>query len=69
MNQLHPNLTFTPTIEDKNTINFPNLQLIRQLTGIAIDIYRKSTTTDTTINYTSSHPREHKMAARRYLIN
>jgi len=69
INQLLPNLTFTPTTEDKNTINFPNLQLIRQPTGIEIDIYRKPTTTDTTINYTSSHPREHKMAARRHLIN
>ena len=69
LNRLHPNLTITPTIEDKNTINFLDLQLIRQPTGIEIDIYRKPTTIDTTINNTSNHPREHKMAAYRYLIN
>ena len=67
INQLHPNLTFTPKIENKNTINFLDLQLIRQPTGI--DIYRKPTTSDTTINYSSNHPREHKMTAYRYLIN
>jgi hypothetical protein len=29
----------------------------------------KPTTTDTTINFTSNHPTEHKKAAYRYLIN
>jgi hypothetical protein len=32
-------------------------------------IYRKPTTTDTTINFTSKHPMEHKISTYRYLIN
>jgi len=34
-----------------------------------IDIYKKPTTTDTTIKYLSNHPMEHKLAAYRYHIN
>jgi len=33
-----------------------------------IDIYRKTTSIDTTINFFSNHPTEHKMAAYRYYI-
>jgi len=32
-------------------------------------VFRKSTTTDTTIHYLSNHPQEHKLAAYRFLIN
>ena len=69
LNKIHPNLKFTPTLEHNNTINFLDLLIIRHPTHIDIDIYRKPTTTDTTINYNSNHPTEHKMAAYRYLIN
>ena len=69
INNIHPNLYFTPTQEQNNTINFLDLLLIRQPTTIDIDIFRKPTTTDTTINFTSNHPTEHKMAAYCHLIN
>jgi hypothetical protein len=69
VNRVHPNLTFTPTQEENNSISFPDLLITRQPQGIEIDIYRKPTTTDTTINFASNHPMEHKMAAYRYLIN
>jgi len=36
---------------------------------LEIDVFRKPTTTDTTINYLSNHPQEHKLAAYRFLIN
>ena len=36
---------------------------------MSIDIYRKPTETDTTINYHSNHPPEQKMSAYRYHIN
>jgi hypothetical protein len=32
-------------------------------------MYRKTTTTDTTIKFLSNHPPEHKLAAYRFLIN
>jgi len=34
-----------------------------------ISIYRKTTCTDTTIQFSSNHPHEHKIAAFRYYIN
>jgi hypothetical protein len=36
--------------------------------SIEIDMYRKPTTTDTTINFISNHPMEHKLAAYRYYL-
>ena len=36
---------------------------------MSINIYRKPTETDTTINYRSNHTPEQKMAAYRYHIN
>ena len=69
INKVYPNLKFTPTFEHDNSIRFLDLLIIRHTTQIEIDIFRKSTTTDTTINYTSNHPTKHKMAAYCYLIN
>jgi len=68
INTVHHNLQFTPTFEHNNNKSFLDLLTIRHPTQIEIYIFRKPTTTDTTINYTSNHPTEHKMAAYRYLI-
>jgi len=64
INKTHPNLQFTPSHEHKNSISFLDLLLIRQPDKIEIDVYRKPTTTATTINYTSNQPNEHKMTNR-----
>ena len=69
INKVHPNLQFTPTFQHNNRISFLDLLIIRHPTQIETDIFRKTTTTDSTINYTSNHPTEHKMAAYRHLIN
>jgi hypothetical protein len=69
INKTHSNLQFTPTHEHNNSKSSLDLLLIRQHDKIEIDIFRKPTTADTTINYTSNHPIEHKMAAFRYLTN
>jgi hypothetical protein len=69
INNIDTALKFSPTHEHKNTINFLDLSIIRCPSKIEIDVYRKPTTTDTTINHTSNHPPEHKMAAYRYMIN
>jgi len=69
INKIHPNLQFTPTLEHNNSVSFLDLLIIRHPTQIEIDIFRKPTTTDTTINYTSNHPTEHKMAAYHHMIN
>jgi hypothetical protein len=69
LNKIHPNIEFTPTQEHNNNISFLDLLIIRQPSKIEIDICRNPTTTNTTINVTSNHPAEHKIAAYCYLIN
>jgi hypothetical protein len=67
-NSMHCNLQLTPTLESNNQISFLDLLITRKSLQIEIDIYRKHTVTDTTINYLSNHPIEHKVAAYRYYI-
>ena len=59
---------FSGTYEDDGQINVLDLLLIWKEPNIHIDIYRKTTSIDTTINFFSNHPTEHKMAAYRYYI-
>jgi hypothetical protein len=66
--KIHPNITLNPTFEEDNRISFLDLQIIRKQNNIEIDMYRKPTTTNTTINYISNHLQEHKVAAYRHLI-
>jgi len=47
---------------------FLELTITRKQTNLETDIYRKPTTTDTTINFPSNHFIEHKTAAFRYHI-
>jgi hypothetical protein len=49
-------------------INFLDLAITRKTTNLEIDIFQKPATTNTTINYLSSHPLEEKLAAYRYYI-
>ena len=63
------NLSFKLTTEHKNGINFLDMTIDRKENKLEIGIYRKETSTDTTIHYTFNHPIEHKMAAFRYYIN
>jgi hypothetical protein len=51
MNNIHENIIFKPTHENNNQINVLDLLLIRKESSIEMDIYRKPTTTDTTINF------------------
>ena len=55
--------------EANNRINFLDLQIIKNTLKLEIDIYQKPTTTDTTINFTSNQPMEHKTAAYRYYFS
>lgn len=69
MNNIHPALQFKPTTEANNSIYFLDLTITRQHNKLTLNIYRKTTTTDTTIHYNSNHPTEHKTAAYRFLLN
>jgi hypothetical protein len=62
-NQLHKHLEFKLTQEEENQTNFLDLTIIRNTNHFDTDIYRKPTTTDTTIHSSYNHPMEHKLAA------
>ena len=66
---IHKNLKFTITQENNKQINFLDILITRREQKLDINIYRKRTTTDTTINYLSNHPTEREIAAYRYYIN
>lgn len=49
-------LEFKQTKEEKGLINYLDLTANRHTDHITIELYRKFTSTDTTIHYTSNHP-------------
>jgi hypothetical protein len=68
-NHYNPDLHFTSTHENNNCINYLDLTITRAAHSLQLGIYRKPTNTDTTINYNSTHPIQHKLAAYRYYIS
>ena len=56
------------TYENKGYINFLHLFIIQKPSSLEINIFRKQTTTDTTINCFPNHPIEHKISTFRYHI-
>jgi hypothetical protein len=66
---IHTDLQFKPTSETDFSINFLYLLLHRTSHGPEREVYRKPTSTDTTIHYNSHHPIEHNLAAYRFLPN
>jgi hypothetical protein len=58
INKIHNNIKLNPTYEEHNSIAFLNLTITCRHTKLEADIYRKPTTTDTTINFLSNHPIE-----------
>jgi hypothetical protein len=69
MDTIHGNIKLNPTHETNDKVNFLDLSITRKPTSLELDIYHKPTATDTTINFLSNHPLEHKLAAYRFSIN
>jgi len=67
-NTIHSNIQLNPAQETNGNICFMDLSITRKPTCLEIGIYRKPTSTDTTINFLSNHPLEHKLAAYQFLI-
>jgi hypothetical protein len=65
---VHNNIQLNPTQETNGNICFMDPSTTRKPTCLEIDIHRKPTATDTTINFLSNCPLEHKLAAYRFLI-
>jgi len=68
INKICNNIKLNPTYKEHNSIAFLDLTITRRHTKLEVDIYRKPTTRDTTIEFLSNHPIEQKMAAFRFHI-
>ena len=68
-NHVAPKLKFTSEKGTESKINFLDITITREQNKFSIDIYRKPTYTDAIIPFDFCHPKEHKMAAIRYLYN
>ena len=69
MNNINEQLDFKATREINKSINYLDLTINRSINKIEINIHRKPTNADITIQHTSNHPRDHKLAAFTYYIN
>jgi hypothetical protein len=69
VNNIDKHLQFKLTSEEHNSINYLDLMIYQNNTNLEIGIFRKPTSTDTTIHFRSNHPLEHKLAAFNYYIN
>jgi len=68
-NKIDKNIQFKISTEENNTINYLDISIHRNNNSIDISIYRKPTCTDTTIQFSSNHPFEHKISSFRYYIH
>ena len=62
------NLQFKMSTEENNT-NYLDISIHRNNNNIDLNIYRKPTSTNTTIQFSSNYLYEHKIAAFRYYIH
>jgi hypothetical protein len=69
MNNIDKNLEFKISGEENNSISYLDLSIHRNTNSINLSIYRKPTHTDITIQFSSNHPHNHKLAALNYYIN
>ena len=66
INKIQNNIKHNATYEERNSIASLDLTITCRHTKLDVDIHRKATTTDTTINFLSNHPIEQKMPAFRF---
>lgn len=69
LNNINSHIQFTHEIETNESINYLDLTIKKQDNCLKYSIYRKLTTTDTTIAADSHHPWVQKMSAYNYYVN
>jgi hypothetical protein len=69
MKSFHPNLEFTPTLEEHNSVNNLDSSLHKSPQTLQLSTHRKPTHPDTTIHFTSTHPLRQKLAAYHFYVN
>jgi Cdc6-like AAA superfamily ATPase len=62
-------LGYKATEETNDSINYLYITINRNINKTELDIYRKPTNADITVQYTSNHPQDHKQAALTFYIN
>lgn len=62
-------MEFNLTEEEIRNLNYMDLSTSRLNGTPSLEIYRKTTQTDTTIHFISNHPMEHKLATSLFHIN
>jgi hypothetical protein len=55
-------------MEDHDIITLLDLLIVRNKDKLEIDVYRKPSTTDTTMHFIFNHPMEHKLAVYRLSV-
>jgi hypothetical protein len=68
LSTIHNNNQLSLAHENNHIFRILDLKITRKPSHLNIGIYRKPTTIDTTINFLSNQPPEHKLAAYRFLI-
>ena len=72
LNKTHPNIKFTLEHEADNKISFLDAMIVKQNGNLAFKVYRKPTTTNSTIHSSSFHPlsqkRQHIIASSTELL-
>jgi hypothetical protein len=68
INNIHSNIKLNPTSEKHGSTDSLDLTITHKHKQLEVNIHRKPTSTDKTINFHSSHPIEQKMAAFRFHI-
>jgi hypothetical protein len=68
MDTIHSNIKLNATHETNDRYQLLG-PITRKPTSLELDIYHKPMATDTTIDFLTNHPLEHKLAAYRFFIN
>jgi hypothetical protein len=61
INKIHTDIKLNPIQENNGCISFLDVFIIRKPSNLETDIFCKPTTTDTTTNLFSNHPKKHKL--------
>ena len=69
MNSINEQLDFKATREINKSINYLDLTINISINKTEVNIHRKPTNADITIQYTSNHPQDHKQATFTFYIN
>jgi hypothetical protein len=63
INKVDEHLELKASEEENNTMHYPDLSVSRNTDSLVLNIYRKPTYVNITVNFTSDHPHNQKLVA------